>query len=114
MGEPAGSLKEFIQACQHVAMRAPVFRKRAALCIELTEEFVFGLNVSRQVRAAEAEDRLLGVPHDDETLLFAFHENAAENVPLQRIGVLKLIDDGIPIACAQPFKKDGGSLVVLL
>src|ERR1700687_4584299 len=66
----------------------------------------FGVKVGMHIGAAKAEDRLLGIA-DHEKPIFAasFDEQAPEDAPLDRVGVLELIDDGKAIAPAERAEK---------
>ena len=61
---------------------------------------VGGREVGVDVGAAEGVDRLLGVADQDERRL-AVAEGALDDLPLDRVGVLELVDQDDPVALPQ-------------
>ena len=59
-----------------------------------------GGDVGEDVGAAEAVDGLFGVTDQIEGIA-CFTADALEDLPLQRVGILELVDQGGAIACAQ-------------
>ena len=68
-----------------------------------------GPQVGVHVGAAEPVDRLLGITHGDEPVV----EGSLENLPLHRIGVLKLVDHDERVALPQPFDDRGAMLGIV-
>ena len=57
------------------------------------------------VGALETVNRLLGIAHDKNLV-----ENGTENIPLQLVCVLKFVNDGVCVLCAEPALKQGIAL----
>src|SRR5688572_7197830 len=70
-----------------------------------------GSKVGRQIGAAEAEDGLLRIADHEKTSFPAFDKYALEDTPLQRIGILKLIDNRVAVAFAQHPKQRIGARI---
>ena len=60
--------------------------------------------VGVDVGAAEGVDRLLGIADEDERHA-ALAERAAHDVPLDRVGVLELVDEHDAVALAQALRR---------
>ena len=77
--------------------------------MEVVGDLFGGLQIGGQIGAAEAEDRLLRIADDEQPRVSAFHENAAKDVPLQRVGVLEFIDDAVTETARSVSKKFSAS-----
>ncbi len=64
------------------------------------------------VRTAEGVDRLLRVADEHQGRVVGAVEEGAEDVPLHRIGVLELVDEGDPEPAAQRLDRGGAAAAV--
>ena len=98
----AGAAEHGVQRGDEVLIAAPV----GGQCLLVTRH-ARGREVGVDVGAAEGVDRLLGVADQHEgalrrpAVLDVLGERAPDDVPLDRVGVLELVDQGDPVALAQ-------------
>ncbi len=100
--KPVAVEEETIERFEQVRRRAPVGLQRKERGAGLAGHLIAGTDIGRQVGAAEREDRLLGIADDEQPGHARVQENAAKDAPLQRVGVLELVDDAEAIAFPQP------------
>ena len=95
-----------IEPCHQGRRGAAVFDQAAAIA---RGHLIGGLAVGGQLAAAEAIDRLFGVAHHHQQVLGPrAGEGPLQDAPLDRIGVLKLIDQGGPVAAGHRLQQWGG------
>ncbi len=111
LGEPFPFQKQVIQARQKFGTRPPVGGQRQFLSAVLGLHFPNRGQVSGQIGAAELEDGLLGIADHEEPAFAAVEKQPAKDAPLQGIGVLKFIDDGVVIALPQDGEQMRGAWI---
>ncbi len=86
-----------VQGAQQPGVAAPVAGERG-VGVGLPD----GVEVAHDVRAAEGVDRLLGVADEDQRDV---PREVPQDAPLQRVGVLELVDEHHPVAGPQPLRR---------
>ena len=93
-----------VQARHQVAAGAAVLEEAKAAI-----GFFGRLAVGLQLPAAEAVDRLLGIAHHHEQMAAGFRgKGPFQDAPLDRIGVLELVDQRRPVAVRHRLQQGGG------
>ena len=99
-----GAVEQLRQRVQQRAVGAPVGAEGRLHRPRLVGGFEVGVHIG----AAEGVDRLLGVGHEDQARrVLRIAEQRGEELPLDRIGVLELVDEGHPEAAAQAGGRAG-------